>query len=108
MAVGEKDPAIVRVVERLRADLGAGYFVEVPYWEADLLAVGLGRPDDPDVLVYVAVGMDDDGFHVECETPVVAGEEELPYRLAWRGENVSYDEVREAVRRHLAPLTADC
>jgi len=42
-----KSPGLIALVDRLRRDLGQGYFIEVPHWDSDRAAIGLGRPDDP-------------------------------------------------------------
>jgi len=107
-----KDPALTDLVERLRRDLGADYFVLADHWEGDLLATGLGRPDDPTVLVYIAMQLDatDDGpdyrllgsLFYECELPTADGLYEVPDR----GDGVGYPEVLAAVSNHLAPLAS--
>ena len=50
-----KSPGVAALLGRLRGDLGQDYFVEVPHWDVDQTAIGLGRPDDPRFLVYLSV-----------------------------------------------------
>jgi hypothetical protein len=64
-----KSPGLIALVDRLRRDLGQGYFIEVPHWDSDRAAIGLGRPDDPRFLVYLAVQADNCEVYVECEIP---------------------------------------
>jgi hypothetical protein len=105
--LARKDPAIAELVDRLEADLGTGFFELADHWE-DLMAIGFARPGDPDVLVYVAVLIDDEGdvldtpnrFFYECESP--SDTDELGYDVAASAERVPYDEVLKAVSRHLA------
>jgi hypothetical protein len=104
--LARKDPAVAELVDRLEADLGTGSFELVDHWE-DLMAIGLARPGDPEVLVYVAVLIDDEGdvldtpdrFFYECESPSEASE--LGYDVAGSADHVPYDEVVKAVARHL-------
>ena len=107
-----KDPALIALVERLRTDLGADYFVLADHWEGDPLAIGLGRPDDPRVLIYIALQLDptDDTpdyrllgtLFYERERPTADGLYDVPDR----GDGVGYAEVLAAVSRHLAPLAS--
>jgi len=102
-----KDPALRAVLSRLRADLGDGYFVEVPHWDADLVAIGLGRPDDPRVLVYVAVALDGSGLYVECEEPATHDPDGTEYRVTFEASGLDYGAVRDTVLTHLRPAASD-
>jgi hypothetical protein len=103
-----KDPTVGELVDRLASDLGAGTFVLVDYW-ADLTAIGLARPNDHDVLVYVAVIVDEEGkaldtpdrYFYECESPSVA--DKLGYHVVSSADRVSYEEIVQAAARHLTP-----
>jgi hypothetical protein len=105
-----KDPAVGELVDRLASDLGADSFDLVDHWE-DLMAIGLARPSDHDVLVYVAVIVDDEGeildspdrYFYECESP--SPDDPLGYHVAATGDRVPYEEVVRAAARHLeAPV----
>ena len=96
-----KHPALGSVVEGLRSALGLGYFVEVDHWDGDPLAVGLARPDDRRVLVYVAVTPDTNELFYECEVPAEAPDE--IYEVTARNENAGPEELLAVVRSHLAP-----
>ena len=104
--LSRKDPAVAELVGRIEADLGTGSFELVDHWE-DLMAIGFARAEDPDVLVYVAVLIDDEGdvldvperFSYECESPSEASE--LGYDVAASADHVPYEDVIKAVSRHL-------
>ena len=95
-----KDASIDSVLERLRADLGDESFTVVDNWDSDLCAIGVARPVDPRYLVYVSTWPPERGtFNYECERPPV--ERNMPYGSDAMVENVSYDDLRAAVRQHL-------
>jgi hypothetical protein len=104
-----KDPSLVDVVKRLYGDLGSDYFVVSDSWQDDLIAVGLAKPDDAAVLVYVALRLDPtsqgpdgkllDGMYFDCEVPTADGLSDV----VASGDGVGYSEVLAAVRTHLAP-----
>ncbi|MEV5749976.1 hypothetical protein AB0L00_19315 [Actinoallomurus sp. NPDC052308] len=104
--LARKDPAVRELVDRFAADLGAESFDLVDHWE-DLMAIGLARPSDHDVLVYVAIAINDEGdvlesedrYYYECETPSDA--DELGYTVARSGDHVSYEEMLRAAAAHL-------
>lgn len=54
MDKASKSPGVAALLGRLRQDLGQDYFVEVPHWNGDRTAIGLGRPGDPGFLVYLS------------------------------------------------------
>lgn len=105
--IARKDPEVGELVDRLAADLGTESFDLVNHWE-DLMSIGLARPSDHDVLVYVSILVDDEGdvldspnrYFYECESP--SGEDELGYDVAASGDHVPYEEVVKAATRHLA------
>jgi hypothetical protein len=104
--LARKDPAVRELVSRLAGDLGTDSFGLVDHWE-DLMAIGLALPSDHDVLVYVAVIIDDEGnaltsedrYYYECETP--SETEELGYYVSASGDRVTYDEVAKVAAHHL-------
>ncbi len=98
----DKDPALLDVLARLRADLGSNAFDIVDWWDADLLATGIASPRDHSVLVYIAVLPHRSGVYVvECERSTEPGDR-LPYRVVGRPHEATYTELVETVRRHLA------
>jgi hypothetical protein len=59
--------------------------VEVPLWDGDRTAIGLGRPDDPRFLVYQSVLLDSHEVYAECEIPPEDDAVDLPYEVARSG-----------------------
>lgn len=95
-----KWPALLALISRLHGDLGHDYFVEVPDWDADLTAIGLGRPDDPSFLVYLSVWPDGGEVYVECEAPAL--DDPLGYDAVYSARNAGYEQILGIVRSHLA------
>lgn len=96
----QKDRAINDVLERLRADLGDASFTLVDYWDGDLCAVGVARPDDSRHLVYISTWPPGRGtFTYECERP--STDPGLLYESDGMVEHVSYEALRAAVQEHL-------
>ena len=105
----EKHPLIVNLIDRLRQDLGDDDFALVAYWDGDLIAQGLSRPDDPYTVVYVLLAtahIDDeavpqDGLYCyECE--VASLDPDGVADTVEAGDNVSYETLRAVAERHLA------
>ncbi len=48
-----KDESIIRLIGKLKSVMGDNAFNVVDHWEADLFTVGIAKPDNHDVLVYV-------------------------------------------------------
>ena len=97
-----KSLRLLALVDRLRHDLGQDYFVEVPHWDSDQAAIGLGRPDDPRFLVYLSAQPDGCEIYVECEVPASDDNLGVPYEVALSGDYAEYDQVFDIVRSHLA------
>ncbi len=96
----QKDESVIRLLDRLRSRLGAGAFDVVDYWEADLCAVGIARPDSHGVLVYVCTyGRTDDRYFVSLELPAPAGSD-MPYAAAGEQDAASFEELLEIIQRH--------
>ena len=98
-----KNPEVAALVERLRGDLGAGYFTEVPHWDDNLAAIGLASPADPRVLVYLCVMPGAADAYLECELPASRDDpDEPPYEVASSGSYTDYGQILSIVRDHLA------
>ena|SRR5947208_15413455 len=96
----EKDPAIVRVLERLREQLGEA-FDTVDHWESDLCAVGIASPRNHGVLVYISTFAEPpDRYHVELELPRVPGNPS-PYEPAGILTELDFAQLVVIVREHL-------
>jgi hypothetical protein len=97
----DKDDVIIRVLDRLRHDLGAGAFDVVDHWEADLNAVGIASPKNHGVLVYISTsGQSEERYHVELELPPAPGDD-FPYQDAGSFSQLDYPQLLDIVRQHL-------
>lgn len=96
----EKDDRLLAAVARICDRFGASVEL-VDYWDADLLALGISRRDEPKRLVYVSMLPDQDGrFDVSLELPPRAGSER-PYEDAGWHYDLTLGEVFELVASHL-------
>jgi hypothetical protein len=96
----QKDQSIIRLLDGLRARLGPRAFDVVDHWEGDLCAIGIARPDDHGVLVYISTsGEAGERCSVSLELPPQSGSD-IPYTAAGDHEAASLDELVEIVRRH--------
>ena len=99
-----KSPALLALVNHLRDDLGQGYFIEVPHWDGDRTAVGLGRPDDPRFLVYLSVPPDSQEIYLESEIPAADDSAGVPYDVVGSGSYSDYHQILGIIRKHLSRL----
>jgi hypothetical protein len=97
-----KSPGLAALLSRLRRDLGQDYFVELPHWDGDRTAIGLGQPGDPRFLVYLSVQPDGHEVYVECEIPPEDDTGGVPYEVASSGGYSDYEQVLGIIRTHLA------
>ncbi|MBS0265205.1 MAG: hypothetical protein JSS02_24950 [Planctomycetes bacterium] len=92
------------MLDRLRSRLGAGAFDVVDHWDADLCAVGIARPDNHSVLVYISTfGRSDGGYFVSLEFPPQPDDEQWanhPYTPAGEQRVSSFDELVQVIQRH--------
>jgi len=100
ISAATKDAGLASAVLKLCDRWGDHAFDIVDHWEANLHGIGLGRPDDHGVLVYVDnFGKANDTYYVELENPPSGTA--LPYVVAGRHESVSFDELSSLVGQHL-------
>lgn len=97
-----KSSDLAALVDRLRDDLSDGYFIEVPHWDGDLTAIGLGSSADPRFLVYLSVQPGDMGIYAECEVPAREETSGMPYEVASSGVYLDYRRILAIVKSHLA------
>jgi hypothetical protein len=96
----QKDQSIVRLLDGLRARLGLRSFDVVDHWEGDSCAIGIARPDNHSVLVYISTsGEPGERCSVSLELPPQPGSD-IPYTAAGDHDAASLDELAEIVRRH--------
>jgi hypothetical protein len=84
----------------LRLRLGANAFDVVDHWDADLCAVGIARPDNHGILVYVSTyRRADQNYFVSLELPPDPGDE-LGYKDMGERETKGFDELVDVIRKH--------
>jgi hypothetical protein len=100
----QKDESIIRLLDRLESHLGKGAFVIMDHWEGDLCAVGIARPDNHCVLVYICTAYEPaDTYFVSLELPPKAGEDQWanhPYTPAGEQRVHGFDALLHLVKRH--------
>lgn len=95
----QKDPSILQLLNRLRADLGDDAFDIVDHWEGESSAIGLALPSDHRVLVYVCTeDLPQGSFSYELELP--PNDETSVYSVARRSDGCSYLELLGALSSH--------
>jgi hypothetical protein len=97
-----KDASVLDCLTQLERAMGSGAFRVVDHWDADLFAVGVATPGDVERLVYVCTWQKEAGrYYYECESPRVhASENEPNYAVAEKADDVDFDTLLAAVRRH--------
>ncbi len=96
----QKDPRIIGVLRHLEATLGVSTFVITDHWEADLLAVGVTNPSNPNALAYIAIEGAPGHFTVIIEGPPKPGSD-VPYEDIGRFQCNCLDDVVWVVRDFL-------
>ena len=97
----DKHTSIQEIVEKLRNELGATAFDIVDHWEADLCAVGLARPDNHAVLVYISTcSLPEKGYFASLELPSVE-EDFFSYQAAGEFDDLDFEALVSIVKRHL-------
>ena len=95
-----KDGSIIRILDRLQELLGVGSFDVVDKWDADLCAVGIARPDDHGVLVYISTfKVHGEGCWVSLELPPNAGSDD-PFTPGGDRDVANVGELADIVRQH--------
>ena len=94
-----KDEDIRQVVRKLQDELSTGAFDIVDHWDADPCAIGIARPDNHGVLVYIAVC--ENFYFVSLELPPV--KEDLPYLQTDEFNNIDFKMLVSIVKQHLSP-----
>ena len=94
-----KDEDIRQVVRKLQDELSTGAFDIVDHWDADPCAIGIARPDNHGVLVYIAAY--EDFYFVSLE--LLSVDEDLPYLQEDEFNNVDFKALASIVKQHLSP-----
>ncbi len=91
------------MLEALQARFGVGCFSVVDHWPGDPLAVGVARPDDKAVLVYVSVESTFSGesvkYYVALELQPSGPHE--TFKAAGDFHRLTLAEIPDIVGRHL-------
>jgi hypothetical protein len=97
----QKHHTITRLIPRLRKHLGAGAFHIVDHWDADLCAIGIARPDNHAVLVYICTfGLPNGRHFASLELP--AKSDDKDYRAAGEYRSLTFGKLVELIRKHLS------
>ena len=105
-ANADKDESITRMLIELRAELGDKAFDVVDHWESDRCAIGIARPDDHGVLVYVSAQEDrKNEYWVSLELPPRVGDD-FPYVPVGEREVHGIQELASVVRTHFGAKNA--
>lgn len=98
----DKHKSIIQLIGRLKMRMGEEAFDVVDHWDGDLMAIGIARPDNHDVLVYVCTfRKPPDEYFVSLELPPDPNDD-YPYTPAGDYEVKSFDELVELIRRHFS------
>ena len=100
----QKDKSIIRLLDQLRTRLGRDAFDVVDHWESDLSAVGVARPDNHGVLVYLSTfGEPEDSYFASLELPHRLGDEPWanhPYTPAGEQRVRGFDALVRLIQGH--------
>lgn len=97
-----KDESILRLIEKLKCAMGEDAFSVVDHWDADLLAIGIAKPENNDLLVYVSTYRQPFGsYFVSLQFPARPFSE-LPYSQGDEFQVRGFHELVEVIQRHFA------
>jgi hypothetical protein len=99
-----KDKSIWMLLGDLARRLDSQGYQVVDDWGADLHAIGVAAPGNPEHLVYVCTFGQPPGTVVyECETPGT----DVPFVTTGSGNAVGVDELASIIQRHLSACGTD-
>jgi len=88
----EKDSTIHEVLARLGSHFGPRSLGVVDYWDADLMSIGVHRPDAPRPLVYICTHKRPAGqYYADIELP--SEDSEHPYKQGAKFESVDFEQL---------------
>ena len=79
--------------------LGEDAFDIVDHWEDDLCAIGIAKPSNHEVLVYIATSDRKGRYDVDLELPP-KNREECPYTDAGQYRNVTFANMVKLIKDH--------
>jgi hypothetical protein len=102
-----KSSELEEVIGRLKRDLEPIDIVVADHWPEDLVATGISRKGERSKLVYLALMLDEGGdlipgerkYFYDCE--ILHFGAERPNEVVEHRERVTYQELRDAIRRYL-------
>ncbi len=98
-----KDKSIWILLGELAGCIDSRSYQVLDHWEADLHAIGVAAPDNPEQLVYVCTFDQPPGTSAyECESSGSGA----PYAATSSGTAASVLELASIIERHLGPSTA--
>jgi hypothetical protein len=97
-----KNRSFIELLERLERELGPDGYQIRDHWEGDLIATGVASPEDPEKLVYVCEHVPGERWDYECELAYLDAEEDEYPPTVEEHENVGFEELLAAIRRHFA------
>ena len=97
----QKDPRIHDVLIRLRDRLGGKAFEVIDHWDADLCAVGIGRPSDNRFVAYVSTwGLPNGRYYLSLDAPSATDRDSETEEVE-RYEDVDFPTLVRHVARHM-------
>lgn len=97
-----KDESILGFLARLSSELDPRLWRIVDHWEIDLHAIGIARPDDPGVLVYVSTWRQRPGrYDCSLELPPLPGGD-VPFRSVGEKDGIEFPDVLRLIQEHLS------
>jgi hypothetical protein len=95
-----KDESILDLIGRLKCRLGDDAFDVVDHWESDLFSIGIARPDNHGVLVYICTfERPPENYFVSIELPPKLGTG-LPYTPCGDFQVEGSNELVHIIRKH--------
>jgi hypothetical protein len=102
-----KSAPILAVIDSFTERLGAGAFLVVDHWPADLDAIGIASPRDTSRLMYVSsYGCAVDEYFVSFEGAPVGDAEGMPYTPLGERSVHGLDALIEAFQQHIGAIAA--
>ena len=95
-----KDKTILSLIDRLKALMGVDAFDVVDRWDADLCAIGIARPDNHQLLVYVSVPTTRRQLRGFPRSPPPEPGSDDPYTPGDELQVQGFDKLVEIIERH--------
>ena len=97
----EKDPSITQTLEALIPYFEPNAFMVIDHWDADRCAIGIAKPDNHRVLVYISTFTQPAfSYAVELEVPSAENDDEA-YQVIEQYEKVDFARLVDLIAVHL-------